>query len=154
MQHKSFWLFEKAPESVIEKTEGVTIDIFKSFCLFEQVPESVIVDLPSMTDATESVTEDAGESIPLFLNNQPAVGGEEEMRHKSFCLFEKAPQSVIEKTEGVTIDIFKSFCLFEQVPESVIVDLPSMTDSTESVTEDTGESILLFPKNQKSCTFE
>ena len=44
MQHKSFWLFEQAPESVIEKTEGVTIDIFESFCLFEQVPESVIVD--------------------------------------------------------------------------------------------------------------
>ena len=51
MQHKSFWLFEQAPESVIEKAEGVTLDIFKSFWLFEQVPESVIVDLPSMADS-------------------------------------------------------------------------------------------------------
>ena len=76
------------------------------------------------------------------------------MQHKSFWLFEQAPESVIEKTEGVTIDIFESFCFFEQVPESAIVDLPSMTDSTESVTEDTGESTTLLPNNQKSCKSE
>ena len=42
MQHKSFWLFEQVPESVIEKSKGVTIDIFESFCLLKQVPESII----------------------------------------------------------------------------------------------------------------
>ena len=32
-----------------------------------------------------------------------AVGGEEEMQHKSFWLFEQVSESVIEETEGVKL---------------------------------------------------
>ena len=132
--------------------------------LIKQVPESAIVDLLSMTDSTESLNQLQRIQVKQFLyfpTTRNCVSPNKDAHHsrpseeRKRCntnhsvYLKKAPQSVIEKTEGVTIDIFKSFCLFEQVPESVIVDLPSMTDSTESVTEDTGESIPLFLNNQK-----
>ena len=89
MQHKSFWFFEQAPESVIVKTEGVTIDIFKSFCLFKQVPESVIVDTGALTPILSS---DQKSSMSLHEPSFPAVGAQEEMQHS---------------TEGVAFDIFE-----------------------------------------------
>ena len=66
------------------KSEGGTIDISESSWLFEQVPESVI--------------EDTVASIPILSNNREwcaslfgppfrAVGGEEEMQHKTFDIF-------------------------------------------------------------------
>ena len=103
MQHKSFRLFEQTPESVIEKTEPVTIDIFESFCLFEQVPGSVIGDRPTGT-LTPILSSDQKSSTSLHIPPFPAVGGEEAMQHS---------------TEGVAFDIFDVLSLLKQSPEIV-----------------------------------